>query len=87
MFGRPVVVSDSVTFRQAIRQGETGYLCSTSDEWKQSLCQLIDDDELRLRVGLAARENVIAEYGSAAIRRDTLGTLATIANNCLITPC
>jgi len=43
---------------ELIRDGETGFLCATDAEWKNSICRLVEDAALRQRVALAARRNV-----------------------------
>ena len=49
----PTVASRVGAFKKMISSG-TGLLCSTEEEWKSALLQLIDDSELRRSIGEAA---------------------------------
>lgn len=58
--------------RQLIRQGETGFLCNTTQEWRETLERLIADDLLRQQVAVAARADVEERFslqGQAAAMR------------------
>jgi glycosyltransferase involved in cell wall biosynthesis len=58
----PAVVSPVGVNTQIIRDRETGMLCNTLDEWKESLSRLIQDSDLRKTIGDAGREHVIKHY-------------------------
>lgn len=45
-----------------IRHGETGFLASSHQEWKDCLAALIEDADLRSRIGRAARDYVAREF-------------------------
>ena len=62
MLGVPSVVSGTRTFRQAIRQGETGFLADTPAEWRSMLGELTADADLRSRIGEAARADIAHRY-------------------------
>jgi glycosyltransferase involved in cell wall biosynthesis len=53
----PVGVNSSI-----IDHGVNGFLCSTPDEWKESLSKLIEDAELRNRMGINGRKTVVERY-------------------------
>lgn len=55
----PTVASPTQPFREVIRDGETGYLASTIDEWVSHILTLIDDPALRERIGAAARQEAL----------------------------
>jgi glycosyltransferase involved in cell wall biosynthesis len=42
---------------EIVRPGETGFLAETEDEWVEHLRRLLDDAELRARLGAAARDD------------------------------
>ena len=46
----PVVASDLVTYGN-IKNGVTGYLARTEDDWYKYLSKLIKNDELRIEMG------------------------------------
>lgn len=43
---------------ELIRDGETGFLCTSGEDWEAVLSRLIEDAALRRRVAIAAREEV-----------------------------
>jgi len=55
----PTVASPSEPFRQAIRHGENGMLAATPDEWVSALHLLVDDGEMRGRLGRRAQRDAL----------------------------
>jgi glycosyltransferase involved in cell wall biosynthesis len=55
VLGIPLIASDTEAYRAVIRHGENGFLVRYEHEWGRFLKQLVDDPELRQRVGMAAR--------------------------------
>ncbi len=53
--GLPCVVMTSKQYREVIRDGETGFLCRSEREMVECVARLIDDAELRARIGLQAQ--------------------------------
>lgn len=51
--------------RQLIRSGETGFLCTTAVQWRETLERLIADAALRQRVAVAARADVEHRFSLA----------------------
>lgn len=60
--GLPVVASPVGVNGEIVTHGETGFLASTSAEWRSALQTLINDPELRLRMGQAGRRRVERDY-------------------------
>jgi glycosyltransferase involved in cell wall biosynthesis len=60
--GVPVLASPVGENRNIVHAGQNGFLASTPAEWAAHLEQLIDDAELRRRLGQAGRRRVEAEY-------------------------
>lgn len=54
----PGVYSDTLPFRDQVRQGENGFLAKNSAEWKSFLGKLIEDKSLRRQIGLAALQTL-----------------------------
>jgi glycosyltransferase involved in cell wall biosynthesis len=54
--GIPVVASDVLPYRNFIRHGETGFLCKYDHEWLKYLSLLARDEDLRVKMGAAAKE-------------------------------
>jgi hypothetical protein len=64
--GLPVVANPVGTHREMIRDGQTGYLATTAEEWAVALARLVADPSLRLALGRAARRQVEASYSVSA---------------------
>jgi glycosyltransferase involved in cell wall biosynthesis len=45
-----------------VRPGENGFLAGSEDEWVETVGRLIDDEELRRRVGQVGRQTVVDRY-------------------------
>lgn len=63
--GMAVVAAATGTFSGAIRDGETGFLCRTTEEWRDRLLTLVDDPDLRARLAAAGAAHAIEQYGPA----------------------
>ena len=61
--GVPVVASPTDPFRRAIRDGITGFLAASAEEWHDRLIALIDDPDLRATIGRAAAASVLWTHG------------------------
>jgi glycosyltransferase involved in cell wall biosynthesis/SAM-dependent methyltransferase len=73
------VASPVGPMRRAIRDGETGLLADTPEEWATSLRELIDDPDRRVRMAHAAYLDVLGRFGpmvGAASLRSALDQLA-----------
>ncbi len=58
----PTVASSTQTFREAIRDGEDGFVAKDTQEWIEKLSRLIENKELREAVGEKARETALLRY-------------------------
>lgn len=67
--GKAVVLSAVGVNKVIVRHGENGMLASTEEEWEEHLCHLVQDAELRRRIGAAARRSV-EEHWSVQAWRD-----------------
>jgi glycosyltransferase involved in cell wall biosynthesis len=61
-WGIPVVASNVGANRTAIKNGETGFLVNSTDDWVKYLSVLVRDIELRKKMGFAAREDMKRRY-------------------------
>lgn len=59
---KPVLLSPVGVNDQIVKHGNSGYHCTTIDEWKERLIELIDDAELRIKMGIAGRQKVEKEF-------------------------
>lgn len=64
--GMPAVASPVGVNTQIITSGESGYLCATTTEWKLALEQLLTNEELRIKMGKAARQRIVDHYSVVA---------------------
>ena len=64
--GTPAVASPTGVNREIVRDGETGYLASTAQEWQQRLARLVEDESLRLQMGRAGRRHIEQQYSLKA---------------------
>ncbi len=58
----PTVAAATQTFREAILDGENGFVAQNEEEWYDKLSQLIVNTELRKNMGQKVRETVLARY-------------------------
>ncbi|HEX6278070.1 MAG TPA: glycosyltransferase family 4 protein, partial [Polyangiaceae bacterium] len=56
--GIPVVASHTTINATVVEQGKNGYLVKNDDEWVETLSKLLEDAELRKRLGAAGRKMV-----------------------------
>ena len=62
--GRPVVASPVGVNVEIVRDGENGFLASSTDEWVDALSRLAADRALRARLGKTARATVEQGYSA-----------------------
>jgi D-inositol-3-phosphate glycosyltransferase len=67
--GRPVVASDFGGFREVVKDGETGLLARPQDpaDLAAKVNQLLNDPELRFKMGEAGHEWVVSMFSWAAV--------------------
>jgi glycosyltransferase involved in cell wall biosynthesis len=53
--GIPVIAQDMEPYREFVRDGETGYLVRTGEQWSKRLTELIHDEAAREEMGAAAK--------------------------------
>jgi glycosyltransferase involved in cell wall biosynthesis len=64
--GKPVVASPVGVNTEIIQDGVNGFLASAEEEWVEKLSRLIEDPELRERLGKAGRKTVVERYSVEA---------------------
>lgn len=70
--GLPAVVSDVVGNRDVVINGETGFVCKTDAELLQKTRLLIEDADLRRRMGQAAREMAAVRFSVGRMHREMM---------------
>ncbi len=58
----PTVASATQTFREAIRDGEDGFVADGDAQWEEKLGRLITDKDLRNQIGGQARKTALDRY-------------------------
>jgi glycosyltransferase involved in cell wall biosynthesis len=58
----PSVISPVGVNSIIVADGINGYLCKTPQEWERALIKLIEDPELRERIGMEGRKRVVSAY-------------------------
>jgi glycosyltransferase involved in cell wall biosynthesis len=77
-FGIPCVATNVGTTPMLIRDGENGLLVRTEEEWLSALQRLLDQPDLRKRLGQQARKDAVAKYSVSAVARDYRRVLASV---------
>jgi glycosyltransferase involved in cell wall biosynthesis len=62
----PSVMSSVGVNPEIVQDGENGFLCETSEDWLRVLSELIQDIELRKKIGVAGYETVKNRYSVSA---------------------
>ena len=62
----PTIASPTEAFQWAIKNGENGFLAATEEEWYAALIRLVEDKELREKIGEAAYQHVMKTYAPAS---------------------
>jgi hypothetical protein len=73
--GRPVVASRVGVQAEQVKHGETGFLGTSPAELLDGLLRLVDDPELRARLGAAAREDARARWSRARWAPDVVAAV------------
>ncbi len=58
----PPVMSPVGVNTEIITHGENGFIAGNDEEWYATLCRLIEEPDLRSRIGKAARQTIIDRY-------------------------
>lgn len=69
----PAIASPIGVNKEMIEEGINGLLCTTKEEWYNSLVILIQNEQLRVKMGLAGKEKVAATYSVQANAGSFLG--------------
>jgi hypothetical protein len=59
----PTIATPTEPFRQAIRNGVTGFLAQNEREWTEAMTRLLDDAAFRKQIGRAAYHDILWRYG------------------------
>lgn len=60
--GIPALVSPVAVNKEIVDNGINGYWCNSNEEWKTAITTLIQDADLRVKMGVAAKEKIKNHY-------------------------
>lgn len=71
--GRPIITTDTVGCRECVEHGKNGFLVSVgdSDELADAMIKLIQDKQLRLKMGKASRQKAEREFSIKSVLDQT----------------
>ena len=75
VLGLPSICSPRSAFKLALRHGENGFFAEGDQQWAQALTSLMDDAELRRRLGETARRDVLRDYDPMAVAQRQVAPL------------
>lgn len=76
--GIPSLVSPVGVNTKIITHGVNGFLCSTPQEWRDTLITLIENENLRLEIGEKAKDTVEKNYSVKANEKNFIGLFQDI---------
>ncbi len=79
-FGLPTVATNIGTTPRIIQQMENGWLVKTDQEWILALETLVNNPDLRKKLGTAARKTVVDNYSIEAIKSNYFDILNKLTN-------
>jgi glycosyltransferase involved in cell wall biosynthesis len=68
----PTIMSPVGVNKEIIVEGMNGYLADTTEEWFDKISALIENKELRLKIGKAGRKTVVEKYSVISQRENYL---------------
>jgi len=77
--GLPVVASAVGTTPLLYEHGEIGFMVRDDEEWLAALCMLIEQPELRARMGETARRVALENYSREAVQQQYLRVLDAVS--------
>jgi len=82
----PTIASPTQAFCYAIRDGENGLLASSPQEWIETLVRLVEEADLRRKIGENAYSDVVRRYHPGQRALELLSTLDEISRSILGKP-
>jgi glycosyltransferase involved in cell wall biosynthesis len=76
--GVPTIASNVGDFKNVVISGENGILVQSSQEWEESIRQLVTDKETREELGEAARQYVLKEQTVESLAEKMKNQLSTM---------
>lgn len=77
--GIPCIASPVGATREIVKDGITGLMATSREEWRDAMLRLIDNLEERRQLGQAARENFLAHHARAQVQAKMVSFWRTVA--------
>ncbi len=77
--GLPVITNPVGVHTSLVRNGATGFTAVSTQEWVTAIARLVQEPELRLRMGLSGRRQVESNYSVTAGNRSWLASMDRLA--------
>lgn len=78
--GKPVIADRIPSYEEVVREGETGFLCDSAEDWRAALREL-RDPERRRTVATAAWDTVDPDYRVERIARRWVEVFSSLASD------
>ena len=79
--GVPALLSPIGVNKEIITHNENGYLPKTLEDWKSYIKQLLDDKDLRQKIGTAGRQTIQERYSVNANKATYLAIINSVASH------
>jgi len=81
--GKPVIAGNHGGSPEIVADGVTGFLVNYGDTWElsQKITQLLEDHELRAKMGALGRERVVREFSFARFLKNMTDCLADVSES------
>jgi len=77
----PGVFANLEPYSAVVSDGINGFLAATQDEWYEKLSRLIEDSDLRKKIGKTAFEEVMANWSLSKNKNDLLNIYKTLSKD------
>jgi len=78
---KPAVLSPVGVNVDIVEHGENGFLASNENEWFHLLCELIENPDLRQRIGNAGRDTVVKRFSFESQKQKYLNLFQDVCSN------
>ena len=78
--GVPTVMSGIGMNKKIIQNGKNGFLANSPSEWVELLSKLIENQDLREKIGQAGRETVLKNYSKNVVKETYFNLYSSLIN-------
>ena len=77
----PGIFANLEPYSAVVSDGMNGFLAATQDEWYEKISRLIEDSDLRKKIGKAAFEEVMTNWSLSKNKNDLLNIYKTLSKD------